>query len=65
MKKPFCALFNFTTARAGVGVNPAVTASIPRTERVPVAYKFSNNQPSLASLSNSGESGLPPNVPIN
>ena len=42
VKKPLCDLSSFTTALAGVGVNPVMTASIPLTERVPVAYKFEN-----------------------
>ena len=38
-------LSNLTTDLAGVGVNPVITASIPLTERVPVAYKFLKAQP--------------------
>jgi hypothetical protein len=54
-----------TTARAGVGVNPVITASMPLTDRVPVAYKFLNVQPSVFNLSISGVSGNPPNEETN
>ena len=36
--KSRCDFDSFTTLSAGVGGNPATTASMPRTERVPVAY---------------------------
>ncbi|CSI50168.1 Uncharacterised protein [Vibrio cholerae] len=39
-----------------------VTASIPRTERVPVAYMRVNAQPSLISLSMFGETSIPPRL---
>ena len=60
VKKPVCDLSNLTTALAGVGVKPVITASIPRTERVPVAYKFLKAQPSSLSLSISGVKVKPP-----
>ncbi|CFW38043.1 Uncharacterised protein [Bordetella pertussis] len=37
VKKPVCERGSFSTASATVGRKPAVTASRPRTERVPVA----------------------------
>ena len=36
---------SLTTLNAGVGGKPATTASMPRTERVPVAYSCSNQMP--------------------
>ena len=42
-----------------------ITASIPRTERVPVAYKFLKAQPSLLSLSISGVNAMPPREETN
>jgi len=38
---------SLTTDSAGVGGNPVRTASMPRTERLPVAYSRSNAQPCL------------------
>ena len=42
---------SLTTACAGVGRKPVTTASMPRIERVPVAYSCSNHQPSFFSFS--------------
>ncbi|EVU10117.1 hypothetical protein D046_8554, partial [Vibrio parahaemolyticus V-223/04] len=54
-----------TTAREGEGGKPVVTASIPRTERVPVAYICVNCQPSCISSSRFGVRGRPPKEPTN
>ena len=63
VKKSVWLFPNLTTERAGVGENPVVTASIPRTDRVPVAYIRVKFQLSSIRASRLGVSGRPPNPP--